>query len=268
MIYITSDIHHQSLGTENQKYSDRSEMDCAKDFLDLLNKYGLKATYFISGLSFKEDWGSSLEEIAFSNKIELGGHNWDCFKNSFYHRLCNKALNSYNGHKAFQRKDCERTKEIILKMTGRDVSIWRNHMYMHGVNTDEILSSCGINICSDGVIKGNLVPDKRLGNYINLPINILPDHEHIYHAERTVESVRKWVDRYSWRDAFGSESYYINEWASIVSEQVKEKENNGEDSLLIIHPITMYLSDKYKAVDSLLSELSEYKTAFLGDYND
>lgn len=268
MIYLTCDIHHQSLGTGNQHYSDRSEMDCAGDFLHLLEKYNLDATYFISGLCFKEDWGTSLEKIVASEKIEIGGHNLDCFKNEFYHRVCNKLFDSYNGHKIYQKRDCELTKEVIHKYTGHDTQLWRNHMYMHGKNTDEILRRCGIRICSDGVVKGRLKANRSKGEYINLPINIIPDHEHIYHAERTVAAVEKWIKRYKWSDDFGEKSYSIENWGELLLNQVLEKERNEEDSLLIIHPITMYLADGYKFVEKLLSKIQKFNVKKLGSYND
>jgi hypothetical protein len=268
MIYLTCDIHHQSLGTGNQKYSDRTEMDCANDFLKLLEKYKLKATYFMSGLCFKEDWGSALEEIVNSSRVELGGHNMDCFKNEFYHRVCNKLFNSYNGHKAFQKRDCELTKEIIHKHTGREIDLWRNHMYMHGKHTDDVLEDCGIRICSDGVVKGDLEPNIRNKDYVNLPINIIPDHEHIYHAERTVSEVEKWVKRYSWSDDFGPESYSIEDWGTILTDQVLDKHNQGKDCLIIIHPITMYLADGYKFVESFLNIIKEMNVSKLGSYHD
>ncbi len=266
MIYITCDIHHQSLGTGNQKFSDRTEMQCAYDFFKKIEKYNLKATYFISGKSFLEDWGSELHEISSSSLIEIGGHNWDCFSNEMYHRVCNKLLNSYNGTKSFQERDCYKTQEIIFQKTGKHLSSWRNHMYMHGKYTDQVLREAGIFFCSDGVKSGELSPSVSLGGYQNIPINIIPDHEHIYHAERTPLYVKNWVKRYDWKDDFGSDSYYINEWGNIMLNQVLDNERNGRDSLLIIHPITMYLADKYNFIDLFMNRISELQTSNISEF--
>lgn len=266
MIYITCDIHHQSLQTENQKYSDKTEMECAYDFYQMLKHLGLNATYFISGKSFEENWGAHLEEISSSNTIELGGHNYDCFENELYHRVCNKLIDSYNGTYNFQTRDCLKTKNAIYKKTKKDITLWRNHMYMHGKYTNFVLEECGIKICSDGVKKGFLAPNYQTSNYMNLPINIIPDHEHIYCAERTPESVEKWIKRYNWEDDFGSESYYIQEWSHIFINQIIDNELKGIDSNVIIHPITMFLADNYVSIKKVLFALKNFEFAKLTDY--
>ena len=266
MIYITSDIHHQSLNTENQKHSDKTEMECAYDFFKILEKLNMNATYFISGKSFKEDWSSNLEEISYSRNIELGGHNYDCFEKEFYHRVCNKLLKSYNGTYSFQMNDCMKTKEAIFEKTNKEISSWRNHMYMHGKYTNEVLEKCGIKTCSDGVKKGSLSPDYRTKRYMNLPINIIPDHEHIYHAERTPEYVEKWIKRYNWKDDFGSKSYDIKDWGRIFLSQILENERKVQDSLLIIHPITMYLADNYKTITEVLLRLKDFEFSTINQY--
>jgi hypothetical protein len=266
MILLTADIHNQSLKTENQKHSDLTELDTTYMYFKAIEKLGLKATFFISGKVFTEDWNEKLEEICQSPLIEIGGHNWDCFENQLYHRVCNKLLKSYNGTKAFQKRDCEKTKEIIFKKTNREIRSWRNHMYMHGVYTEEVLAECGIDIISDGVKKGPLQFIKDpIHDIYNLPINCIPDHEHIYHAERTPLWVKQWLERYSWEDDFGKESYYIQKWGEILIENIALNDINNSASLMLIHPLTMYLADRFNFFYQLVEFLKDQHTATLSE---
>lgn len=129
-------------------------------------------------------------------------------------------------------------------------------MYMHGCNTEEVLFQAGIKICSDGVSKNAYgLKEHKTGLY-NLPINIIPDHEHLIHAERTPKWIEAWQKRYKWSDDFGPYSYYINEWSKMLLNQLKQNEKKGHLSTIIIHPITMYLCDKFEKVDEILEYIS------------
>ena len=267
MISITSDIHHQTLGTGNQKHCDISEIKTAILMHQILKSKNLKATYFISGKSFEEEW-DDLKNICGDQEFDIGGHNYFCFKPELYHRVTNKLFNSYNGHYSYQKWETKKTQNIIKEKVGRDCVFWRNHMYMHGKYTDQVLQECGIKICSDGVQKNvsNLLEINS--NYFHLPINIIPDHEHLIHAERTPEWIAEWQKRYNWSDDFGSESYYIEEWSDLVIEQIRENEKNNRLSNLIIHPITMYLCDEFKSFEKILNEIQKYEVVNFSDiYN-
>ena len=264
MICITSDIHHMSLNTGNQQHCDITEVETALLFLKLLDKYDLKATFFISGKTFAEEW-EALKPICESPGLEIGGHTYDCFEPELWHRVWNKINGSYNGPAWYQKRDVKRTIDIIQKKTGRKITSWRNHMYMHGPFTEKVLSDAGILICSDGVKKNALQPQKHETGIYNFPINIIPDHEHLYHAERTPEWVEAWVKRYNWSDDFGSASYDINTWAELVLNGLKDNLKKGVVSNIIIHPITMYLCDRFEAIEKVLSFISEHQTLFISE---
>ncbi len=255
MIVLSADIHHSSLGTGNQAHSDLSEVQTALDFAQLLSEYGVKATYFISGKAFLEE-GPALVPIVNNPLIEIGGHNWDCFEPQLWHRFWNKALGSYNGPAWYQKRDLEKTIQIIEAQTGRRITSWRNHMYKHGPYTEALLKEAGILICSDGVRKDSNGPELHPTGIYNFPLNIIPDHEHLYHAERTPEWVDQWVKRYHWSDDFGSESYSIEVWTDMVLEQLKANEARGVISNLILHPITMYLCDQYASAQRILAYIA------------
>ncbi len=259
MICLTGDIHHESLRTGNQKHSDRTEIQTALDFLKLLEIYQVKMTLFVSGKTVQES-PAAVKILAEHPLIELGGHNWDCFEPGLWHRFWNKATGSYNGPRWYQRWDVEKTKRIFASVTGTNLRCWRNHMYMHGPYTEQVLAEAGIEVCADGVRKhSNGMIAHPTGLY-NFPLNIMPDHEHIYHAERTPEWVENWLKRYQWEDDFGSESYTVERWTELVLQQLHAHQQQGILSHLILHPLTMYLSDGYESAHRILAYLSQFPT--------
>lgn len=267
MICLSADIHHSSLKTGNQQHSDLPEAVTAVRFAGLLREYGVKATYFISGKTFAEE-GELIAPLAQESLIEIGGHNWDCFGPELWHRFWNKATGSYNGPAWYQRRDAEKTIAIIQAHTGQRIVSWRNHMYMHGPQTENVLASCGIRICSDGVRRLSTGPERHPSGLLNFPLNIIPDHEHLYHAERTPEWVEHWVKRYRWSDDFGSESYDIETWTELVLEQLRANEARGVISNLILHPITMYLCDEFRSARRLLAYIAERRQFWMREVAD
>lgn len=257
MICLTGDLHHMSLGTGNQKHSDISELRTAQLYLDILRNAGIRVTFFVSGLCFVEEWGD-LKPIVSDPLVEIGGHNYNCFKPELWHRICNKLLGSYNGPKWYQHLDAKRTISAARKRSGITIKIWRNHMYMHGPYTETVLAGNGILLVSDGVKKDSKGPAWDSRGIWSFPINVIPDHEHIYHAERTKEWVAWWQKRYNWSDDFGPESYEIAEWAELVIGQLKENERMGAISNIIIHPITMYLADRFESAKRIIEHLTTY----------
>ncbi len=255
MIYLTCDIHHAKLKTGNQDHCDISEIKTATLMSNMIFDRNIKATYFISGQSFVDEW-SELKNFALHPNIALGGHNYNCFKPDLLHRVSKKFFSSYNGPRFYQKNDTIKTIKAIEQKTGKRITIWRNHMYMHGKYTDAVLPECGINICSDGVVKNSNGPIEYSPNYFHFPINIIPDHEHLIHAERTPEWISWWQKRYNWSDDFGPNSYKIEQWTEIVLQQLKENEKNGVISNMIIHPITMYLCDNFKCLEKILDYIS------------
>ena len=264
MICLTGDLHHASLGTGNQKHCDTTELKVAQRYLRMLNEANVKATFFISGKCFEEEW-DDLKPICDSPLVEIGGHNYSCFQPEIIHRISKKLFGSFNGPTWLQRHDCLKTIKIIRNKTGKTIQCWRNHMYMHGPNTEKILADCGIKICSDGVQKSSNGLKWHPDGLYNFPLNIIPDHEHLYHAERTPEWVDWWINRYHWSDDFGPKSYYVEEWTEIVLDGLRKNEENKIISNMIIHPITLYLCDKFKSFQKILEFLHDHETIHISD---
>lgn len=264
MICLTGDIHHEALKTGNQHHSDRAEIQTALDFAQLLETYQVKMTLFISGKTFQES-PSACQTLAQNPLIEIGGHNWDCFEPSLWHRFWNKTTGSYNGPRWYQRRDVKKTKAIIEQFTQKPLICWRNHMYMHGPHTEAVLAEAGLQICSDGVKKSTEGLEAHPTGIYNFPLNIMPDHEHIYHAERTPEWVEAWIKRYQWRDDFGSASYTVEVWADKVLAQLQANEKVGKISHMILHPLTMYLCDQYQSARRLLEFIASCESIHMQD---
>lgn len=141
-------------------------------------------------------------------------------------------------------------------------------MYMHGPYTYDVLQACGIKVCSDTVSATAAGPSWAGDGLIELPINVIPDHEHLYHAERTPEWVAWWQQRYGFRDAFGSESYRVDQWADIVLSQIEANEARGALTTMILHPITMYLCDRFASARRILDRVRSAETVHASEVFD
>lgn len=265
MICVTSDIHHMSLKTGNQMHSKRTETSIAAQFTRLLEIRGVKQTCFITGKCFDEEW-LDVKPICEASNTEIGGHTYNCFMPELWHRGCKKLFGSYNGPKWQQDWDIKKTKRVILHRAGIEISSWRNHMYMHGPHTEELLFKNGIIVCCDGVEKESVQPIKHSSGIYNLPLNIIPDHEHLYHAERTREWVAQWQKRYNWSDDYGSESYEYKQWFEIFKQGVLDREKARITSQILIHPITIYLAGGEDALSNMADFLAQFESTNVSEY--
>ncbi len=259
MIWLSGDLHHAGLKTGNQRHADISEIQGAHRYLELLADVGVKVTFFVSGRAFDDEW-SDLAPIVEHPLVEIGGHNYACFKPELPHRIYKKLTGNYHGPAWLERADVLRTLAAARRRTSKPVRCWRNHMYMHGPNTERVLAGCGIELCSDGVDRFASGPRWHPAGLYNLPINIIPDHEHLYHAERTREWVARWQARYAWSDDYGPASYDIDRWTELVLAGLAEREAARVLSTVIIHPITMYLCDRFASFRRILQFLAAART--------
>ncbi len=267
MICLTGDLHHSSLRTGNQKASDISEMVAARRYLRMLEEAQIKVTFFVSGQSFYDD-RQDLLPICESPWVEIGGHNMYCFKPALPHRIWKKLIGSYNGPFKVQLRDVIMTRSVIHTWTGKFIQCWRNHMYMHGPFTEEVLSCMQIRVCSDGVEAASMGPVRHPTGLWLFPLNVMPDHEHLYHAERTPAWVKWWQERYQWSDDFGPESYWAEDWTDRVLDNLEHNERRGAISCMIIHPITLYLADGFRSFQRIRDYLAKRHTVFMSEVID
>lgn len=264
MICLTCDIHHSSLGTGNQKACSISEVETTLLFMKLLEEASVKATFFVTGKTFVEEWETA-KKFCGHPLISIQGHNYNCYQPELPHRIWKKLTGNYHGPASWEKRDIYKTIHVIQEKTGERIRCWRNHMYMHGPNTSQILKETGIELCSDGVKASASQPERDENGLWHFPINVIPDHEHIYHAERTPEWVEWWVKRYNWSDDFGPHSYPIEEWTDIAIDCVRKNAERGAISNLMIHPITMYLSDRFRSFEKILGVLNDYSSVHMVD---
>lgn len=259
MICLTGDLHHQSLGTGNQRHANTSELSLAGAYLELLREARVPVTFFVSGRAFDEQW-SELEPIVRDPLVELGGHTHACFSPSWPHRVSKKLGFGYPGPPWLEAQDIDRTLASAARRTTKPVRVWRDHMYLGGPNTDALLRARGFVASSNIVSTTARGPSRGRSGLWNVPITVLPDHEHLFHAERTRAWVTRWQRRHRWSDAFGPESYEIDAWTDLVLAQLRANEARGALSTLIVHPITMHLCDGFDSFRKILAYLTTTQT--------
>jgi len=119
----------------------------------------------------------------------------------------------------------------------------------------------GVRTISDEISNTKLFPEKTKEGLISHPMNVIMDHDHIYHAHRNKEYVEKAKQRgYGYAGDFISDSYTIEEWGEMVEKQVIDIEKKNGIATILMHPICQFLSDEFKTARKLLKLFSQYKT--------
>jgi peptidoglycan/xylan/chitin deacetylase (PgdA/CDA1 family) len=261
MIFVTGDVHQATMRTVEQSYIDGSELDVALRYADILNKHGLAGTLFITGRAVRQE-PEKARRLAKSPHIEVGGHTWSAFKPSWFYRNVQRLSGNSYGPKFIQRLDISRTLEIIKTELGVTPRSWRTHAYRSDGTTRDVLSTTSVDVISDIVGPGQ---PKRSSNHslTELPINTMPDHEHLIHGDRTRKRVEE-LKQTGWHDAFSAESYEISGWAARIRQQVADAQKEWGIATVLAHPSCMEVADGLEAFNSLCRWISdnEYETDF------
>jgi peptidoglycan/xylan/chitin deacetylase (PgdA/CDA1 family) len=276
MICLTGDIHHSSLKTNEQRYidADDSEVKISYRYLELVEKYKLKVTFYATGKTLKEEW-EDFKPITKSKFVEIGGHTYSGIPLNTFEKLKYK-LSGINppshsltyGSKFCQKRDIKKMIDIVRKRTGEDIISWRSHGYVHDDKTYPILYKQGIKLVSDEISKTKLFPEIINEGLISHPINVIPDHDHIYHAHRDEEFCRKAKERGYGADNFSCDSYPIEEWGELVERQVINIEKRNGIATVLMHPLCQYLSDEFKTAEKLFRVFTKYKTIWAKEIID
>ncbi|TFG63645.1 MAG: hypothetical protein E4H36_05115 [Spirochaetales bacterium] len=269
MICLTGDIHHASLRINDQEFipdAQDTEVKISRRYLDLLSKYGLKVTFYITGKTFSEEW-NDVRPIAESPLVEIGGHTYSGLPRPFLTditaRLTGRtAVSHASGHGSYNRqlRDIRSMIGIVRKKTGYTLVSWRSHGLVTDKNTYTILRNEGIRFISDELSWSKLSPEPTKESLISHPLNVIMDHDHLYHAHRTEEYVAGQRKNWAYKDDPTSESYYIDKWADIVEKQVEEIERRGGVATVLMHPLCMYLADNLKTAERLFKFFSRFRT--------
>ncbi|MDO9464454.1 MAG: polysaccharide deacetylase family protein [bacterium] len=269
MICLTGDIHHGSLNTNEQKYieiTDDSEVKISCRYLKLLEKYGIKATFYVTGKTLDEEW-EDFKPIADSELVEIGGHTYGGLPISNLYRawckITGKAPVSHSythGSCLQQKKDIQKMIDVVKTKAGKNIVSWRSHGLVFDENTYPLLAEMGVQMISDDPSWNKIYAEKTKEGLISHPMNVIMDHDHIYHAHRTKEYVDNMKENWPWPDDSTADSYTIEEWGRMVEKQVLDIEKKGGIATVLMHPICMYTSDNFKTAEKLFKIFSKYKT--------
>jgi peptidoglycan/xylan/chitin deacetylase (PgdA/CDA1 family) len=269
MICLTGDIHHDSLRTNDQFFlhGKNTEIGISKEYLKILEKYEIKATFFTTGLTLKEQW-NDFREVAESSLIELGGHTYSglprkgerfCSQNGQPSCSHSKSHGSYEE----QSQDVKNMVRIIDNRIGKKPLSWRSHGLVRDENTDKILSENGIKYISDEYNFNKVLPEKKETGLISIPINVLMDHDHLLHAHRTPEFVKKQRENWPFKGSPTDKSFKIERWGNIVMAQIKAIDEMEGLATVLIHPVCMFIADGFKTVEKIFSFMKSLNTTFV-----
>lgn len=259
MICLTGDVHHASLRINDQRFiPDRgdTEVKIAQRYVALLEKYGVKATLYVCGKCFTEEW-DDLRPTTLSPLVEVGGHGYRSRQPRPLFDWYGRRTGNWNGPRLYQAWDIRRTVEACEEKTGRRPVAWRAHSYKVDPNTYPLLAKYGFKLVSDEVRAKNLWPERIPDGLISHPLNTIPDHDHLYHAHRTEEFVKRANETGYGADEFGAVSYRIEEWGDLILKLVEAIEARGGIATILAHPLCMYLADRFQTFQKLLAEFSQ-----------
>lgn len=248
-VCVTGDVHHASLGTRDQAYMDRTEVEAAVEYAEVAAEYDVPVTLFVTGKAAVEE-PDRVRDLAGMDNVEVGGHNYWAFDTPVHsawravERATGGRVGSWNGPRRFQSWEIARTISAFEDL-GVDLASWRDHAYRRDRHTAELLAAHGFTHLSDAV-----GPDERVREEAGLtvvPVNTPPDHEHVYHAFRTEE----YVAESDFEGPFGSESYPVAEWVDRVVEAVEAATDRGDPATVLAHPSCMELADGLAAFGRL-----------------
>lgn len=252
MICITGDVHHASMETTDQQISPIGIGQVTERYVDISAKYDIDVTLFVTGKFCEE---LSDPKTIHKDHVEIGGHTWSAFKPRWPYTLFSQLFGATYGPRVYQRWDIRKTIRAVKSTFGGVPTSWRTHAYDSNEATLDELAKTPIEIVSDEVTPDKRGPHKVREELFSLPINVLPDHEHIYHGERTREHVAEQQAK-GWCDAFTAESYPIDEYYDRIYDQIDKHLAAGGVATLLLHPICMQVADDFEMFEQLCQRIS------------
>jgi len=246
-VCITGDVHHMSLGTRDQEYLDRTELEAALEYADIAATYDVPVTLFVTGKAAVEE-PDRVRRLAAMDNVEIGGHNYWAFGTPA-HKAFRRLLGTWNGPRMFQSWEIQKTVNAFSEL-GVEITSWRDHAYRRDANTASLLSDQGMTHLSDAV-----GPDERVHHEAGVtivPINTPPDHEHLNHAFRTPE----FVENREFDGPFGPGSRDPAGWLEWVLGAVGERRGEGRPATVLAHPACMVLGDDLSAFEQLCEHIA------------
>ena len=254
MVCLTGDVHQRSYRGTDTPFSRFSEVELTIKYAKIAARYNIRITLFLTGKACLEE-PIDINIIAQMPHCEIGGHTFAAFRDP-WSRLYRTLLKTPWGFASHQKTDIKKTIESIQSITGKRISIWRNHSYIQTVDTPQLLESARIKWVSDEVN-----PKKRswepLSRHLgSLPINVQPDHEYLLHGkyQKGISKTSKLTGR-----------VLIGEWLEQVKKEVQTIVDGGGIATILVHPLCMEVADGMVAFEGLCRFLQAFPTCWVSE---
>jgi hypothetical protein len=237
MIFLTGDVHE--IAPQSMDYKRLpdgwTEAAICEAYLEIANKHSICPTLFFTGLAVEKE-GELIRSLADRYEFEIGGHNFSVSHHPILLGLSRRFLGLANGPSFLQKRDMSTTIRCILERLGVPVISWRNHAYRMDRNTYRIAAELGVRQVSNRVtgVEGSI---REVDGVLDVPINTLPDHESLGHGghKPVCGSVQEWVDQ--------------------VLRQVEYQQAHGLPSVILAHPVCMFIEDHLTGLDRLCAAI-------------
>ncbi|MCA9464525.1 MAG: polysaccharide deacetylase family protein [Nitrospira sp.] len=254
MVCLTGDVHQRSYRGTDTRFSSLSEVQLAIQYGHIAEKYGLRITLFLTGKAALEE-PEGVRRLAAMAHCEIGGHTYAAFRDP-WSRIYRKLYKTPWGTIRHQSQDIGRTLDSLQQVTGKRISVWRNHSYTNTTETPTLLEQAGICRLSDEVNPAKLCGESLIPGLVSVPINVLPDHEHLLHG--------KYVHGQA-KPAQLSGRVSIGEWLTCVQSQVQTVREAGGVATLLAHPLCMEVADGMRSFESLCRFLQPFSSCWVSN---
>lgn len=183
MVCLTGNVRHRSYRNVDRRYARNTEVQLALRYCEIAARHHVKVTMFITGKACVEE-RNGVGNLGRQANAELGGHTFCAFQ-SVRHWLSRTLGGSALGSASMQRRDIEHTIAAIQNVTGKRITVWRNHASRYDVRTYRLLGACGIRLVSDRITEHTTAVERVSQELLSLPINTLSDHEQLLHGKYT-----------------------------------------------------------------------------------
>ena len=252
MICLTGDVLHHSYRGVDTWYSAFSEARLALRYSEIAARYGVKITLFITGKTCRQE-PALIAELSQMPNCEIGGHTYCAFRSPL-HWIWKRLGFGITGPAFFQARDIAKTVRAIEQLTGKRIRTWRNHAYRHDQHTYGLLSNAGIEVVSDHLSAMATAPERYSQLLLSLPINTIPDHEHLLHGKYLPgRTDPEWL----------ASRVSLQDWLMTVQEKVAAIEDHEGIATVLAHPLCMDVADGMQSFEQLCRFLSRYQTGFV-----
>ncbi|MCX6991946.1 MAG: hypothetical protein NT011_02265 [Kiritimatiellaeota bacterium] len=272
MICLTGDVHHDGLRTNEQLFlapRKISEVAITLDYVRLCGKYDVKCTLYVTGRTLADQW-EAFQPVTASPLVEIGGHTYAGLPQGAWVKLLSRlsgekacSHSSSPGTCSSQKRDVARMLEIAHRRLDKPIVSWRSHGLVRDRHTYGILAGAGIKFISDDLNWHQLLPERLPQGLISHPMNVIMDHDHLFHAHRNPEYVAR--QQRPFPDDPASGSYTIEDWGALVEKQVRAIEAKGGVATVLMHPLCMFAADGFKTMERLLKQFSKFKTIWASE---